>query len=275
MSLTLVCQSQVPVTAPVCADGTLYVVAAPSGQVLRLDAGALAPVLETNGSPTGMAADSNGDIYIADNARQSVVKIEAEEGGAPQLLQFLEEFEGKAFRGPNHIAFGADGEVYFTDSGALGDTSLAHPRGAVYRTVQNRQQVVMLAPPSLAFPTGIACGPSGCVYVAELNANRVLRYAQRPQGVFHGSVFVQLHGGLGPMDLAVHPKTGDVYVAQYDFVPEGAEVAPGSVVVYSPAGEEKGTIKVPGSEISGLAFDAEGKTLYITERTSIYSIPTA
>ena len=45
--------------------------------------------------------------------------------------------------------------------------------------------------------------------------NRVLRYFQQPEGVYHGSVFYQLSGGVGPAALAVDSQ-GSIYVGQYE-----------------------------------------------------------
>ena len=47
-------------------------------------------------------------------------------------------------------------------------------------------------------------------------ANRVLRFVQRPAGVYHSSVFHQFSGRMGPSALAVDPD-GLIYVARYDF----------------------------------------------------------
>ena len=52
-------------------------------------------------------------------------------------------------------------------------------------------------------------------YVAEMMANRVLRFFQKPTGVYHGSVFYQLSGGVGPSALACD-SDGTLYVASYD-----------------------------------------------------------
>ena len=46
--------------------------------------------------------------------------------------------------------------------------------------------------------------------------NRVLRFVQRPAGVYHSSVFHQFSGRMGPSALAVDPD-GLIYVARYDF----------------------------------------------------------
>ena len=49
---------------------------------------------------------------------------------------------------------------------------------------------------NLAGPAGIALSPDGrFIYVCEMMTNRVLRYFQQPEGVYHASVFYQLSGG--------------------------------------------------------------------------------
>jgi sugar lactone lactonase YvrE len=265
------------VTSPVVIDEQLLVASTSSGQLLRLGSdGELAILAETNGRPSAIAVDpSNGDLFIADIARQSIVKSEGsvlDTDNPGQLAQFLDQFEGQPFRGPTGIALDEAGEVYFTDGGAFGDTGLHNPRGTVYRTVQGRQQVVAMTPPSLAYPTGIACAANSCVYVCEFGANRVLRFAQRPQGVFHGTVFVQLAGFMGPTAVVVHPRTHDVYVARFDLSSCSRE---GAITVFTSAGEEKGTLPLPGAEITGLCFNKSGNSLYVTERNTIYSVNVA
>ncbi len=46
--------------------------------------------------------------------------------------------------------------------------------------------------------------------------NRVLRFVQRPVGVFHSSVFFQFSGRMGPSAVCCD-SDGNVYVARYDF----------------------------------------------------------
>jgi hypothetical protein len=60
---------------------------------------------------------------------------------------------------------------------------------------------------------GVTC--STCRYVAEMMANRILRFFQQPSGVFHASVFYQLSGGVGPCCLALDAQ-GNIVVGQYD-----------------------------------------------------------
>ena len=123
-------------------------------------------------------------------------------------------------QGPSAVAFDNNGTLYFTDSGALGETTLGNPKGSVFYISgpESAQILRPLALECLAHPCGIAASARGqAVYVAEMMRNRVLRFAQRPAGVFHLSVFCQMSGGLGPSCLALDETTETLYVGKYDF----------------------------------------------------------
>lgn len=141
--------------------------------------------------------------------------------------------------------------MYFTDSGMFGDTGLHSAKGSLYRIVNTPSDQILLpiAYETLAFPWGVAASPDGrFLYVAETMKNRVLRYFQRPSGAYHGSVFLQLAGRVGPSALACDQQ-GSLYVAHYDVAGSTRE---GIVHVVSRTGEVTSTITVPGPEITGL-----------------------
>ena len=84
----------------------------------------------------------------------------------------------------------------------------------------------------------------------------------QPTGVYHGSVFYQSSGGVGPSDVTCD-DVGNLYVACYEVKESSGE---GKVLVLSSGGDLKATIKTIGAEISGLAiYDG---ILYITERSN-------
>lgn len=78
--------------------------------------------------------------------------------------------------------------------------------------------------------------------------NRVLRFFQQPTGVYHGSVFYQLSGAVGPSSIAVD-QAGNVYVGHFDVKESSNE---GTVLILSSSGKLKGSILTGGAEISGL-----------------------
>eukprot|EP01034_Spumella_vulgaris_P031888 gene31888-39394_t len=81
-------------------------------------------------------------------------------------------------------------------------------------------------------------------------SNRILRYFQQPSGVYHGSVFYQLSGGVGPSSICLDSE-GNLYVGQYDIKESASE---GLVYVISGAGKLVSTIVTAGGpEVSGVA----------------------
>jgi len=177
----------------------------------------------------------------------------------------VDVYEDKPLKGPNSIVFDLNGTMFFTDSGPLGETGLHSPRGSLY-VIATSLSGKMLKPISLetlAYPTGIAISPDGkFIYVAEMMTNRILRFFQRPEGVYHGSVFYQLSGGIGPSSL-VCDTHGTLYIGHSDSTDSTSE---GNVYVVSNTGKLLSLILVNGPVISGLAINEN--FLYITERSS-------
>jgi aspartate beta-hydroxylase len=193
------------------------------------------------------------------------LKVQLSENG--EIVEFINEYDGKPFVGPNQLVFNRNGAMYFTDSGAIGETSIQNPKGSVFCT--NGDQIQPLAYECLAHPSGIALSPSeDLLYVAETMQNRILRFAQKPIGVFHCSVFHQFSGGFGPMALACDSK-GNLHVSNFDFadVENTDEGQTGQITILKPDGKVQAIVRVKGSEINGLVFDNEKKNLYLSENS--------
>jgi sugar lactone lactonase YvrE len=248
----------------------LYVITQKSGDILAVNSfGQTSKYMNTGGTPQSAVFDhENGRLLVADFAHGAVLSLSLD-GGAQETLVGV--YEDKPLKGPHSIVV-TPGAIIFSDSGALGETGLHSPTGSLFAiTTGGRGAAPMLKPLSLstlASPAGIAVSGK-LVYVAETMTNRVIRYFQQPEGVFHGSVFFQLSGGIGPVALAVDAQ-GSLYVGVTDTKDCGAG---GRVLVLSSAGAHVGTIVTPGPEISGLAIS--GNTLFVTEKSqgSIYKVP--
>ena len=275
-------------------SGAVYAVSRQTGEVLQVDEEssmtppfALVAVASTGGVPSGIAFDDDGVGFVTDVAHQAVLTLtrdvsaaaaDQDGGAAPvdSVAEFVREYEEKQFLGPNSLVFDKDGTLYFTDSGPPGETTLADRKGSVFSVTADGQLLRPLALSCLAHPSGLALSKNHAqLFVAETLANRVLRYVQRPAGVFHASVFVQLAGGLGPTALATDPDTGNLFVGHFDFAAEDADDAqPGRVSVFSPAGKLLAEVDFPAPEITAMAVlsSSDGKHLYVTEATtcSIY-----
>ncbi len=122
--------------------------------------------------------------------------------------------------------------------------------------------------------------------------NRLLRFVQRPAGIYHFSVFHQFAGGLGPSCVACGPD-GRIYVGTYD-VGGGAiciklnryssntrlvhkflaSDANGRIYILAPSGAIEHVLEVPGQEITGICIEYENKPdcVFMWQRMNILVI---
>merc|ERR1711934_180072 len=266
-------ETDTPVCSPILDEsGEWFVSANLQGKiyhVAKTDGGAceLAMVTDMLNTPSAVSFDADGMMYICDMAHGAILCLSEED----ELSEFVREYEGDTFLGPNTMVFDDKSNVYFTDSGPLGESTLSKPSGSVYVVDGPQQLLRPLAHGCLAHPCGLALSPDQqVVYVAETLANRVLRFVQSPPGVHHMSVFHQFSGMLGPTALACDSKTGNLYVARFDFKACSEE---GAIVVLSPKGIELRTLTVPAPEISGIVIENQGTAdgpvkLAVTEASS-------
>lgn len=229
--------------------GKLHIIRQNVGTILTVDnVGNSQMVVNTGGQPSYATYNEDGSLYVCDFGHSAVLAFTKD--GQQELVVGV--YEDKPLRGPNSISI-VDDDIFFTDSGAFGETGLHNPSGSVF-AISNSPSGQVLKPISLgnlAYPSGIAVSrDKKFVYVAETMTNRILRFFQQPVGVYHGSVFYQLSGGVGPVALTLD-AAGNLYVGQYDLKESSGD---GSVFVISPAGKLLKTISTAGPEISGLAI---------------------
>ena len=170
-------------------------------------------------------------------------------------------------RGPRALLVDAAGSLFFTDAGPDGDTGLHHRAGSVV-VIQGEGASRLLRPLALrclAAPAGIALAPGGAaVFVAEAAENRVLRFTQRPAGVWHGAVFATFAGRLGPGALVVDAPRGLLYVARPE-APDAGAGARGAVAVLGMDGALLKEFDAPGADVAALALSPDGSRLYLAD----------
>jgi sugar lactone lactonase YvrE len=247
-------------------DGNLFA-ACRSGHIYSIDKRQYQEYYFTGGEPTSMIFEGSSTAYIADMAHQRILCLTDIEG-RPDVTDIVKDYEGKPLLGPNCLALNEHNNyLYFTDSGPLGETSIANPVGSVFAADLELLVLKPIALKCLAYPSGIAISYDGRnIYVAEMNLNRVLRIAQNPPGVHHLSVFYQFTSRFGPSAVAVS-ENGFIYVANYDFSEYSKN---GLISILSPEGTFVNSFAVPSApEITSLQFSkVKSNILYITEATN-------
>lgn len=240
-------------------DGSVSTIRKPSGYT-----GPPRPPGSRMGS-NGLTLDREGRLLICEQGDRRVTRLEPD--GSVTVL--AERYDGKRLNSPNDIVVKSDGTIYFTDP----PYGLATQRdddpekeldfNGVYRIVDGR---VELLNDDLTRPNGLAFSPDErYLYVANSDvARRVwMRYPVERDGTLgSGTVFYDITAEAlaGIPDGFKIDNAGNLYGT-------GA----GGVWIISPEGVALGRIEVPEVP-ANVGFGEDGKTLFITARTSIYRV---
>lgn len=224
---------------------------------LRPDGTTLAVTVGTGNFANGIEAGVGGTWVVCEHVTQ---RVRRRSGNTWTTL--ASTWQGRAFNSPNDNVTGADGSIYFTDPtfGSFPEFGGAIPRQpyqGVYRIAPDG--VVHLVDDALEQPNGIALDRSGTrLYVTDTTTGAIMRYPVASDG--STGVGMQIATVPQPDGMTVD-RGGFLYIAAAD----GVRVLRSSGVAF-------GTIAVP-QQPSNVAFGgATGKRLFITARTSVYSV---
>lgn len=209
---------------------------------------------DVGGGPNAVALGDDGCLYACQNGGvvgpwraaerrpPSIQKISPD--GAVEIIAV--EIEGISFQAPNDLAFGKDGDLYFTDPGRYDEVTRPDP-GYVFALHPDGSGEV-LAELGAVYPNGIVVEEDGAVVWVESYTRSVVR---RDGG---GSVetLATLDEGHVPDGLAI-AADGDFYVTT---------VTSGGVDIVDRQGGAKGFIEV-GTVPTNCAFD--GDRLFVTD----------
>ena len=233
----------------------------PNSRIVEIGSdGSPSDFLQPSGRANGLMFDREGYLYACQGGARRLVRIDLEAKASPVVL--AETFDGKKLNSPNDLALDAHGGIYFTDPRYGGDEPVEQPvMGVYYIDKAGKIQRVI---DKLERPNGILVSPDGkALYVAEPNKRELYRYAiEAPGKLGEGSLIftgdATLDGG-GPDGMA-HDKHGNLYCTYK------------GITVLDPDGKLIGRIPVPEHPANCTFGDKDGKTLYVTARTSLYKI---
>ena len=214
----------------------------------------------------GNILDLQGRIISCQHKARNIIRIEAD--GKSTVL--AEKFDGKRFNSPNDVAVRSDGTLWFTDPpwGLRGPHEI--PGHWVYK-LDPKSGKVNVVDKSLAMPNGIVFSPDESrIYIADTGGHK-----RHPDPKFHklppsiqcyevsndGKLGKKLfHIDAGSDGMAVDVK-GNLYTTHR-----------GKVHVYNADGKELETIDVPEGPANVCFGGDDFQTLFITARTSLYSV---
>jgi gluconolactonase len=240
-----------PVVMP---DGSIVICDGNIGELLRWDGSAMSTFATTGGSPWGAVLGSDGAVYVTQggnvpgNPDQSAVPgiQRVNQDGSVEML--ATEIGGHTLAGPNDLAFGSDGRLWFTDSGTEQDDRFAEADRAPGRlfALGSGGAGEFLMERAGVYPNGIAFDAQGRLYWTESAAHRVCRMENG-----EATTFAQLSDGHVPDGMAF-AADGRAFVCT---------TISGGVTVLSAEGDVLEEISL-GEHATNCIFD--GATLYVT-----------
>lgn len=208
----------------------------------------------------GNLFDKNRLITCEHSGRRVAVQLEGKEAET-----LVDQFEGKKFNSPNDVAVKSDGTIWFTDPDyGLGNNKREMEGNYVYRFDPKSKAVTALVK-DFDKPNGLCFSPDEKkLYVADSGKPRHIRVfdVQNDGTVANGKVFCNIDKG-GPDGIRCDSE-GRVWSSAGD-----------GVHVFATDGTLLGKILVPESPANLCFGGKDGKTLFITARTSLYAIETS
>jgi gluconolactonase len=196
---------------PVWRDGSVVFTEIAGGVVSKWEPdGGVSPVATTGGGPNGAAAGPEGSLYITQNGgmgpervQPGIQRIDAD-GGVELVVTTV---DGLALDGPNDLAFGPDGRLWFTDPRGEPDPSHNTEPGRLFAVDLATGDGELILEVGPAFPNGIAFLADGSLAWTESFTRRVMVLADgRPE------VLIELPERHAPDGLSVG-EDGRLYVA--------------------------------------------------------------
>jgi gluconolactonase len=236
----------------VMGDGRVVFCDGNTGELLVHADESVSTYARTGGSPWGTVLGSDGAIYVTqggnvpgsgDTSAVSGIQRVLPDGSVELLFS---EVAGYPLYGPNDLAFGPDGRLWFTESGSEQDFRFdVRSPGRLYAVGPSGAGEMVLELPGV-YPNGIAFDAQQRLYWTESMAHRIQRLENSKP-----VTFCQLPDTHVPDGMAFSAD-GRLYVA--------TTVSQG-VTVISPDGAVLGEIRL-GEHATNCIFD--GSDLYVT-----------
>jgi len=235
------------------ADGTLYFVDIPSERIFRWTASEGATIFrEESGRANGLRFDLDGNLVVCEMGRRRVTAITP--GG--ETLVLADQFDRKRLNSPNDLWIDPKGGIYFSDP-RYGSSDDQEINGHHVYYIEPNQREIRRVVDDLERPNGIIGTPDGGrVYIADHDAGQTYVYTPRDDGSLTDKRLFVAQGSDGmTMD-----DLGNIYLTGQD------------ITVYDPSGSPITSIAVPETPANLTFGGPEGRTLFITARTSLYAL---
>jgi gluconolactonase len=233
-------------------EGNIYFTDIPNRRIHKWSVdGKLSTFMENSDGANGLFFDNNGNLIACAGGTGKLVSIDPQ--GKSTVL--ADKYEGNPFNSLNDLWIDPKGGIYFTDPRYGNRENLPQDGEHVYYLSADRKGLIRVID-DMVRPNGVIGTPDGKIlYVADHGAGKTWAYNINPDGSL---VDKQLFADQGSDGMTLDENDNLYLTAK-------------AVTVYNPSGTLLKTIEVPEAP-ANVCFGKNKKTLFITARTSLYSI---
>lgn len=164
---------------PVWLDDSLLFTEVEGGVVTRWSAGALTPVATTGGGPNGAALGPDGALYVTQNGGMGagprgtpgIQRVDLDTGAVELLATAV---AGIVLEGPNDLALGPDGRMWFTDPRGASDPERNDRPGRLFALDVTSGEGELVREVGPVFPNGIGFLADDTLVWTESFSRRVM-----------------------------------------------------------------------------------------------------
>ena len=213
---------------------------------------------EPSGNSNGLTFDREGRLIACEHGNRRVSRTEKD----GKIITVADTHAGKRLNSPNDVVVKSDGSIYFTDPtyGIKKEEQELDFQG-VYRIKPDGKLELLVK--DFKMPNGLCFSPDEKrLYIADSSELRHIRaFDVSPDGTLTGgAVFAKVDPGGAPDGMKVD-RSGNLL-----------STGPGGIWVFDPSGKHIDTIPTPETPANCGWGDEDGRTLYITARTSVYKV---
>jgi len=235
------------------AAGNVYFTDIPNNRIHKWSGdGELLTFLENSGGANGLFFDKSGNLLACAGGSRQLVSISPE----GKIMSLADKYDDKKFNSPNDLWLAPNGGIYFTDPRYGNRAGLEQDGEHVYYLDPDREKLIRVID-DMVRPNGLIGTADGKkLYVADHGGRKTFVYTINPNSTLTDKKLFAEEGSDG-MTI---DNEGNIYLT-------GREV-----LVFDANGKKIETITVPEGP-SNVCFGGKDKqTLFITARTSLYSV---
>jgi len=235
------------------AKGNIFFTDIPNNRIHKwsLD-GKLSTFREKSGGSNGLYFDKKGNLLACEGGGRRLVSITPK----GELTVLADKYQDKKFNSLNDLWIDPKGGIYFTDPRYGRRDNLEQDGEHVYYLSADRKKLIRVID-DMVRPNGIIGTRNGKrLYVTDHGGKKTFVYQINKDGTLSKKKLFAPEGSDG-MTI---DNEGNIYLTT------------NAVVVYNKKGEKIETIKVPEGPANVTFGGKDKKTLFITARTSLYSV---